>query len=382
MIDVDAQPFPFPLDPAHVALVVIDMQRDFLEPGGFGETLGNDLTPVQKSCPRSPRCWPCFAPDAGRFFTRARTMRPISRIARRLSVCAARLRCASAIPGPMGRILIRGEPGADIVPELAPARGEIVVDKPGKGMFYATDIGDRLKAMSIKQLVFAGVTTEVCVQTSMREANDRGYECLSYRGRDRLVLPRLQTGGDRDDPRARRNRRLDGAAWRVADSGRVSEPSRWGARSPAKTPARRRVWESLVQEGVNVGPVLDRIPNFVGADAAAKRLSELAAWRRARVVKCNPDPPQIPLRLRALYDGKLLFSPVPYLTKGFPYLRIDPEKLVAQGVDFETAATSQGFLAHGEPVGFEDMPKLDFCVVGCVAVTRRGRTNRQGRGLR
>ena len=114
---------------------------------------------------------------------------------------------------------------------------------------------------------------------------------------------------------------------------------------------------------------------------AAKRLSELDAWKRARVVKCNPDPPQIPVRLRALYDGKLLFSPVPYLTKGFPYLRIDPEKLAAKGVDFETAATAQGFLQHGEPVGFEDMPKLDFCVVGCVAVTRRGGRTGKGAGF-
>ena len=81
-------------------------------------------------------------------------------------------------PGPMGRILIRGEPGADIVPELQPQAGEIVLDKPGKGMFYATGIGDKLKELGITQLVFAGVTTEVCVQTSMREANDRGYECL------------------------------------------------------------------------------------------------------------------------------------------------------------------------------------------------------------
>ena len=87
-----------------------------------------------------------------------------------------------------------------------------------------------------------------------------------------------------------------------------------------------------------------------------KRLAGLDAWKRARVVKCNPDPPQIPVRLRALYDGKLLFSPVPYLTKGFPYLRIDPDKLAAKGVDFETAATAQGFVQHGEPVGFEDMP--------------------------
>lgn len=161
----------------------------------------------------------------------------------------------------------------------------------------------------------------------------------------------------------------------------MSETSRWGARSPAKSEVRRRVWESLVRDGVNVGPAFDRIPNFVGADAAAKRLSELATWKAARVVKCNPDPPQIPVRLRALYDGKLLFSPVPYLTKGFPYLRIDPEKLAAEGVDFETAATAQGFLRHGEPIGFEQMPKLDFCVVGCVAVTRSGGRTGKGAGF-
>jgi 5-formyltetrahydrofolate cyclo-ligase len=161
----------------------------------------------------------------------------------------------------------------------------------------------------------------------------------------------------------------------------VSEASRWDLRSPAKAVVRKRVWDGLVREGVNVGPAFDRIPNFVGADATAKRLSELPEWKAARVVKCNPDPPQIPVRLRALYDGKLLFSPVPYLTKGFPYLRIDPEKLAAKGVDFETAATSQGFLQHGEPVGFEDMPKLDFCVVGCVAVTREGGRTGKGAGF-
>ncbi len=141
------------------------------------------------------------------------------------------------------------------------------------------------------------------------------------------------------------------------------------------------MWSRLVDAEVNVGPALDRIPNFVGADAAAKRLSDLEQWKRARVVKCNPDPPQIPVRLRALYDGKILFSPVPYLTQSFPYLRIDPDKLAAKGVDFETAATSQGFMQHGEPVGFEDMPKLDFCVVGCVAVTRRGGRTGKGAGF-
>jgi 5-formyltetrahydrofolate cyclo-ligase len=157
--------------------------------------------------------------------------------------------------------------------------------------------------------------------------------------------------------------------------------SRWAGRNEAKAGVRNRVWERLVAAGVNVGPVFDSIPNFVGADAAAKRLSELGAWTRARVVKCNPDPPQIAVRLRALYEGKLLFAPVPYLNETFPYLRIDPEKLAAEGVDFETVATAQGFVAHGEPVRFEDMPKLDFCVVGCVAVTRQGGRIGKGAGF-
>ena len=156
---------------------------------------------------------------------------------------------------------------------------------------------------------------------------------------------------------------------------------RWAGRNSAKSVVRQRVWRDLVEAQINIGPAFDRIPNFVGADVAAKRLSELDAWKRARVVKCNPDPPQIPVRLRALYDGKLLFSPVPYLAKGFPYLRIDPEKLAAKGVDFETAATSQGFMAHGDPIEFEDMPKLDFCVVGCVAVTRLGGRTGKGAGF-
>ncbi len=162
---------------------------------------------------------------------------------------------------------------------------------------------------------------------------------------------------------------------------KADEQSRWAGRNSAKDVVRRRVWHGLVESGVNIGPTFDHVPNFVGADVAAKRLSNLEAWQRARVVKCNPDPPQIPVRLRALYDGKLLFSPVPYLTKGFPYLRIDPDKLAQKGIDFETAATAQGFLAHGEAIGFEDLPPLDFCVVGCVAVTRRGGRTGKGAGF-
>ena len=178
MIDVDAAPFAFPLDPGHVALVVIDMQRDFLEAGGFGETLGNDLTPVKEIVPTVAALIALFRARGWLIVHTRENHAPD------LSDCppAKRLRGKPSLrigdPGPMGRILIRGEPGADIVPALQPQAGEIVLDKPGKGMFYATDIGETLKTMGITQLVFAGVTTEVCVQTSIREANDRGYECL------------------------------------------------------------------------------------------------------------------------------------------------------------------------------------------------------------
>ncbi len=157
--------------------------------------------------------------------------------------------------------------------------------------------------------------------------------------------------------------------------------ARWSGRNGGKSIVRNRIWQGLIDGEFNVGPTFDRIPNFVGADAAAKRLSELDSWKRARVVKCNPDPPQIPVRLRALYDGKLLFSPVPYLTKDFPYLRIDPERLTSKGIDFETAATAQGFMEYGEAVRFTDMPKLDFCIVGSVAVTRRGGRTGKGAGF-
>jgi nicotinamidase-related amidase len=178
MRQVAAQPFPFLLDPAHCALVVIDMQRDFLESGGFGDTLGNDLTPVQEIIPTVAALIALFR-DNGLPILHTRETHKAD-----LSDCppAKRLRGKPSLrigdPGPMGRILIRGEPGAEIVAACAPRPGEWVVDKPGKGMFYATDVESLLKSRGITQLMFAGVTTEVCVQTSMREANDRGYEGL------------------------------------------------------------------------------------------------------------------------------------------------------------------------------------------------------------
>jgi 5-formyltetrahydrofolate cyclo-ligase len=111
------------------------------------------------------------------------------------------------------------------------------------------------------------------------------------------------------------------------------------------------------------------------------RLAQTPEWRAARTVKCNPDPPQIPVRLRALYEGKVLYAPVPYLTKDYPYLRVDPARLTESGVSFELAATSEGYMAHGERIGFEDVETLDFCVVGSVAVTRGGGRTGKGAGF-
>jgi 5-formyltetrahydrofolate cyclo-ligase len=161
----------------------------------------------------------------------------------------------------------------------------------------------------------------------------------------------------------------------------MSEHARWEGRNSDKDALRDDVWGRLQSTAVNVGPVWSRIPNFAGADLAAWHLARVPAWKAARVVKCNPDPPQIPVRLRALYDGKIVYAPVPELTKGFPFVRLDPADLKAKGVEFETAAAAQGFLAHGQPVEFEAMEQLDFVVVGCVAVTRAGGRTGKGGGF-
>jgi nicotinamidase-related amidase len=173
-----ALPFPFPFQPASTALIVIDMQRDFIEPGGFGASLGNDVTRLQAIVPTVARLIAgCRAAGLAVVHTRECHRPDLSDLPpakHRRGKPSLRI----GDPGPMGRILIAGEPGAEIVPELAPAPGELVLDKTGKGAFYATQLGDELVRGGITSLVFAGVTTEVCVQTTMREANDRGYECL------------------------------------------------------------------------------------------------------------------------------------------------------------------------------------------------------------
>lgn len=178
MISVPVQPFPFVFDPDRVALLCIDFQRDFVEPGGFGESLGNDVSRLRTAIAPTQavlaefrrRGWPVIhtreghRADLGDLFPAKRDRgNPSLRIGEE---------------GPMGRLLVRGSTGHDIIPELAPIEGEVVLDKPGKGSFYATDLETILRAKNIAQLVVTGVTTEVCVQSTVREANDRGFESL------------------------------------------------------------------------------------------------------------------------------------------------------------------------------------------------------------
>jgi nicotinamidase-related amidase len=178
MKTIAAQPFDFAFEPARTALIVIDMQRDFIEPGGFGHTLGNDVALLKKIVPTVARLIETFRVAGLPIIHTRECHKPDLSDLPKAKHARGKPSLRIGDPGPMGRILIAGEPGADIVPELAAAPGEIVLDKPGKGAFYGTPLSDILAEKGITHLVFAGVTTEVCVQTAMREANDRGFECL------------------------------------------------------------------------------------------------------------------------------------------------------------------------------------------------------------
>ena len=175
---VEARPFDFSFEVGSTALVIIDMQRDFIEPGGFGASLGNDVSLLSAIVPACRTVLQAWRAKGGLVLHTREAHRPDLRDcppAKRLRG-SPQLRIGDA--GPMGRVLVSGEPGVQIIRELAPLPGEIVIDKPGKGMFYATPVHNLLQQSGIRSLLFMGVTTEVCVQTSMREANDRGYECL------------------------------------------------------------------------------------------------------------------------------------------------------------------------------------------------------------
>lgn len=177
-IPVAAEPAPFPLVAGKTALIVIDMQRDFLLPGGFGESLGNDVERLRTVVPPlSALLGAARAAGITVIHTREGHRPDLSDCPpAKLQRGAPSKRIGD--PGTYGRILIRGEYGHDIIDELAPVEGEVVIDKPGKGAFYGTDLSDVLTGAGITQLLITGVTTEVCVHTTTREANDRGYECL------------------------------------------------------------------------------------------------------------------------------------------------------------------------------------------------------------
>ncbi len=178
MAAVQAEPYEFEFDPRAAALVIIDMQRDFVDPGGFGEALGNDVSLLRKAIAPTKRVLDA-ARKRGLLVIHTREgHRPDLSCLPESKKLRGRLATGIGDKGPMGRILVRGEHGHDIIDELKPAPGEPVVDKPGKGAFYATDLDSMLHHKRIRQLVVCGVTTEVCVNTTVREANDRGYDCL------------------------------------------------------------------------------------------------------------------------------------------------------------------------------------------------------------
>jgi nicotinamidase-related amidase len=192
MTAVAAKPYPYDLDPERTALVVIDMQRDFIEKGGFGDSLGNDVARLEAIVPTTARLISLFRRNRWPIVHTREAHKPD------LSDCPpSKIRRGNPTlhigeTGAMGRLLVAGEPGNQIVDDLKPIEGEIVINKPGKGMFWSTGLHERLQLMAITHLVFAGVTTEVCVQTSMREANDRGYECLLVEDATESYFPQFK----------------------------------------------------------------------------------------------------------------------------------------------------------------------------------------------
>jgi nicotinamidase-related amidase len=192
---VDAKPYPFEFAAGTCALLIIDMQRDFLEPGGFGEMLGNDVSHLRRTIAPNQKLLGVWRENGWLVIHTREGHRPDLSDLPEAKRVRGRSKSCIGDPGPMGRILIRGEPGHDIIQELYPAAGEPIIDKPGKGAFWATDLHAILQNRGIKQLVVTGVTTEVCVNTSVREANDRGYDCLVLSDCVGSYFPEFQEAG-------------------------------------------------------------------------------------------------------------------------------------------------------------------------------------------
>jgi nicotinamidase-related amidase len=192
IFEVNALPYPFAFSPKHTAVIMIDMQRDFILKGGFGEALGNDVSRLAPAISVASNLlhW-CRAQGMPVIHTKEAHCADLSDCppAKR-NRGNAKLRIGDT--GPMGRILVDGESGSDFIEALAPLPGETVIVKPGKGAFYATDLGRILAEKKITHLLFGGVTTEVCVQSTMREANDRGYECLLVEDASESYFPQFK----------------------------------------------------------------------------------------------------------------------------------------------------------------------------------------------
>jgi nicotinamidase-related amidase len=177
-LTIPAQPYDFSFDPAATALLIIDMQRDFVDRGGFGELLGNDVAPLREVIAPIGRVLAAWRAQGLLVIHTREGHRPDLSDCPPAKLARGKLAIGIGDQGPLGRVLVRGEWGHDIVEELQPLPNEPVIDKPGKGSFYATDLASILAHRGVRSLIVTGVTTEVCVHTTVREANDRGFECL------------------------------------------------------------------------------------------------------------------------------------------------------------------------------------------------------------